>query len=171
MVIAEGVQGRYPKDMNTNPLDDSTLSQFTKELVSAQLKSLQDPCVVAAGLLKKTLSVALKDLPPGSAFPAAPVESACQGAMMALLLGDQNLPKGAVCILEAVSELALEVHLDPTMMMWAALRGIADIRRFASQELLIDLRYQIELRFMGAGDALHQVLIEAEAREWREKAS
>ena len=89
---------------------------------------------------------------------------------MALLLGDQNLSKGAVNILAAASELAAEFHLDPTRMMGAALRGISDVRRFVAHEELVELRYQIELRFMGAGDALHQILMEEEAREWGSKA-
>lgn len=132
-------------------MDDFKISQLTKELVTARLRELEDPCAAAAELVRGTLLVALKGLPPGAAAESRVVADACQGAMTSLLLNDQSLTRGAVLILQRVSDLASELNLDGPEMLRSALRGIADMRRFARPETLADIRCAIESRFQGAG--------------------
>lgn len=140
-------------------MDDFKINQLTKELVSARLRELPDPCAAAAGLVSETLTVALKNLPPGSVAESRVVEDACQGAMTGLLLNDQNLVRGSVLILESVVELAGRLNLDQPEMMRSALRGIADMKRFVRPEMLYEIQAAIEARYQGAGlafDALCQ---------------
>jgi hypothetical protein len=140
--------------------DDFKISQLTKELVTARLKQMEDPCAAAAALVKDALSVALKGLPPGAVAESRVVEDACQGAMTGLLLNDQPLHRGAVLILERVVDLANALNLDQTELMRSALRGIADMRRFVRIEVLGDMRQAIEARFHGAGLAFEALCAE-----------
>lgn len=132
-------------------MDPFKVSQLTKEIVLARLREMADPCVAAAALVKRTLEVAFKDLKPGSVAESRIVEEACQGGMTALLLNDQDIVRGAVAILEAVVDLAHGFNLDQQEMMRSALRGIADMRRFASPDILVAIRAAVEDRFHGAG--------------------
>ncbi|MDE2039864.1 MAG: hypothetical protein KGO96_09065 [Elusimicrobia bacterium] len=133
-------------------MDDYRINQLTKEIVSARLKELENPHAAAAALVRRTLEVALRGLEAGRAAESRIVEEACQGGMVALLLNDQSLPEGAVAILEAVSALAARLNLDQPEMLRSALRGIADVRRFVTPEVLSELRSAIEASFQGAGE-------------------
>lgn len=146
-------------------MDDFKISQLTKELVTARLRDLEDPCAAAAELVRSTLEVALRGLPPGTVAESRVVEDACQGAMTSLLLNDQNLVRGAVLILEKIVDLAAALNLDQPEMMRSALRGIADMQRFARPEMLAEIRYAIESRFQGAGLAFEALCQEASGRE------
>jgi hypothetical protein len=146
-------------------MDDFKISQLTKELVSARLRGLEDPCAAASDLVRSTLEVALKGLPPGTIAESRVVEDACQGAMTGLLLNDQNLVRGAVVILEKVADLASALNLDQPEMMRSALRGIADMQRFVRPEMLAEIRYAIEARFHGAGLAFEALCQEGSGRE------
>ena len=146
-------------------MDDFKINQLTKELVSARLRELPDPCAAAAGLVRETLSVALKTLAPGSVAESRVVEDACQGAMTGLLLNDQNLVRGAVLILEAVVDLAGALNLDQPEMMKDALKGIADMRRFVRPEMMYEIQVAIEARYQGAGVAFDALCREPSCRE------
>jgi hypothetical protein len=131
--------------------EDFKISQLTKELVTARLRSLEDPCAATADLVKRTLSVALKGLEPGAIAESRIIEDACQGGMTGLLLAENPLPKGAVSILEAVVDLAAQLNLDQPEMMKSALRGIADMRRFVQPNQLHEIEVAIETRYTGTG--------------------
>lgn len=133
-------------------MDDFKIGQLTKEIVAAKLRELPDPCVAAVKLSTDTLRVALKGLEAGSTGDAAVVQDACQGCMTALLLNDQNLPHGAVLLLESVVELAAELNLDQMELMKSALRGISDMKRFAPNAVA-EISNALEARFTGAGQA------------------
>lgn len=141
------------------------IRQLTKELVSAKLAELGDPCAAAAELVRRTLEVALQGLPPGGAAEGRVVEDACQGGMTGLLLHEKDLPKGAVLILDAVVELAGRFNLDPTELMRAAMRGIADMARFTGAAVLFEIEGRIEARYQGAGGAFRALCEEAERRQ------
>lgn len=134
-------------------MNENRIHQLTKEIVSARLKQLEDPCVAAATLVRRTLEAALKDVTPGTVAESRLIEDASQGGMVALLLNEQNLSRGAVLILEAVAELASQLNVDQPEMMRSALRGIADMKRFVRDDTLTEIRSEIEGRFHGAGMA------------------
>ena len=136
-------------------MGDFKVGQLAKELVVGRLRDLPNPCMVAAEVVKRTLLVALKD---GGAPDWKVIEDACQGGMTGLLLTEQDLAKGAVLILTSVADIATDLHLDPSEAMHAALRGLADIRRFAGSEKLLQIRDAIEARYMGVGEAFATIL-------------
>ena len=138
--------------------DEFKVGQLTKELVAIQLKKMADPCATAANLVKQTISVAFKGIKPGEAGHVNIVEDACRGGVTGLLLAEQNLAKGSILILEAVSELSSELNMDPTEMMRSALKGIADMRRFLRPDQLLAIHREIELHYMGAGEVFSQFL-------------
>ncbi|MBI3554204.1 MAG: hypothetical protein HY077_17030 [Elusimicrobia bacterium] len=141
-------------------MDEFKVGQLTKELVAIRLKKMADPCAAAADLVKGTLSAALKAMIPGDPGCAKVITDACQGGITGLLLADQNLPKGAALMLEAVAELAVEFDLDPATAMKAALLGISDVRRFARPDQVHEIQREIESHFMGAGEAFSDALAE-----------
>jgi hypothetical protein len=140
-------------------MDEIRIGQLTKEMVAEELRQLGDPCAKAAAVVRKTLAAALSGDPP-AADPKRVIEDAVKGAMTALLLADQNLTRGAMQILETVSEAAAAGHLDPTEAMCAALKGLSDLRRFAEPSKLDDIRHAIESRYMGAGEVFAELLRE-----------
>lgn len=137
------------------------MEQLTKEMVAEELRRLGDPCAAAAAVVRKTLAAAF-DGPAalGNADPAKVVEEAVKGAMTALLLADQSLARGSILVLEAVLETAGERQLDPTATMSAALRALADLRRFVEPERIDDIRLEIEAHYHGAGEAFGSYLRE-----------
>ncbi len=145
-------------------MDDFRIGQLTKELVALRLKKMADPCAAAADLVKKTLAVALKGRQPEDPGNLTVITDACQGGITAMLLADQNLPKGAVLLIEAVVELASEFNLDPPLCMQAAMLGISDVRRFARPDQVHEIAREIETRFMGAGEAFSEALAEHRRR-------
>lgn len=139
-------------------MDQMRLAQLTKEMVAEQLRLLGDPCLAAAMVVRQTLAAALQALPPGQTACARVIEDAVQGAMTALLLADQSLARGAILILEAVAEVATEHHQDPTESMRAALRGLADLKRFVAPDRLDGIRLEIDAHYMGAGEVFAEHL-------------
>ncbi len=88
------------------------------------------------------------------------MEDAVKGAMTALLLAEQSLPRGSMLVLEAVNDVAAEANMDPTEAMRAALRALADLRRFVDPSRIEDIRLAIEARYMGAGEVFTAYLRE-----------
>ena len=119
------------------------------------------PGLTAAALVKETLKVALQGIPPGESGQEGVIEDACKGGITGLLLADENLAKGAVSILEAVSELASELNLDGVAMLRNALRGVADVRRFIPPDHIFGIEHEIEMHFMGAGAVFRELTNEA----------
>src|SRR5271170_4458136 len=98
-------------------MEDFKISQLTKELVTARLKTMGDPSAAAGDIVKQTLQVALKGTKQGDSAFLDPIRDVCQGGMTGLLIAEQSLPRGAVRILEVVAELSTEFSLDPTRAM------------------------------------------------------
>ncbi|MEK7383658.1 MAG: hypothetical protein AAB262_10295 [Elusimicrobiota bacterium] len=132
--------------------DQLRIGELTKEMVAEELRLLGDPCAAAAVVVRKALTAALRSAPTGVAPSARLIEDAVKGAMTALLLADHSLARGAVLVLEAVHDVAGECHLDPTESMRAALRALAELRRFVEPARLDDIRLEIEAHYMGAGE-------------------
>ena len=142
-------------------MNETRFGQLTKEMVAEELRRMGDPCAAAALVVRKTLAAAF-DGPAalGQPSPEQVIEAAVKGAMTALLLADQNLARGAILSLEAVAEAAGERNLDPTAAMMAALRGLADLRRFVEPDRMDTIRIEIEAHYHGAGEAFHNYLRE-----------
>lgn len=143
-------------------MDELRIGQLTKEMVAEQLRIIGDPCQAAASVVRQTLSIALQGLPPGGTPPDLVIEDAVRGAMTALLLADHSLSRGAILVLEAVHDTAAEQQADTVESLRAALRGLSDLRRFATPERLDEVRRAIDARYMGAGDLFAEYLREAE---------
>ncbi len=139
-------------------MDELRLVQLTKEMVAEELRLMGDPCAAAANVVRKTLMAALQGAAPGDTPPARVIEDAVKGAMTALLLADQSLTRGAILVVEAVMDAASKRDLDPTESMRAALKGLADLRRFVDPARIDDIRLEIESHYMGAGEAFMELL-------------
>ncbi len=139
-------------------MDELRIVQLTKEMVAEELRLLGDPCAAAACVVRKTLMAALQGAAPGDTPPARVIEDAVKGAMTALLLADHSMTRGAILILEAVMDTASKRDLDPTDSMRAALKGLADLRRFVDPSRIDDIRLEIEAHYMGAGDVFMEYL-------------
>jgi hypothetical protein len=135
--------------------DEFRVGQLTKELVALKLKELQNPCAVAAGLVRQTITVALKARPEEA---EKVVIEACYGGMQGLLLADQDLACGAVLIMGAVCEGAGDVGGDPTALMMFALTGIARFTKFIEHEKIVDISHSLEKRYQGVGVAFSEAL-------------
>ena len=139
-------------------MDDFKVGQLTKELVAIQLKRKEDPCAVAADIVHRTLRVAIRAIPPGDAGRGLVIEEAIYGGMQAMVLGDHDLSRGSVFLLEGVADLASEFGLDPTEALRSALCGLARLRRLLTVEQLDDLRFAIGERFLGAAEVYAELL-------------
>ena len=138
-------------------MDELRIHQLTKEMVAEELRVLGDPCAAAAAVVRKTLSAALQSPPEGTP-PERIVEDAVKGAMTALLLAEQSLARGGLLVLEVVVDVAAKAQLDPTEAMRAALRALADLRRFVDPARMDDVRLAIEAKYMGAGEVFVEYL-------------
>lgn len=138
-------------------MENFRLGQLTKELVAAKLRAIDDPCAAAAGIVRAAISVALAT-PMDGPRQAQVIEEACKGGITGLLLAEQNVAKGSVAILRRVVEIAGEHHIDPTLAMESALRGIADLKRFILPERMEETKNAIDAEFMGAGEYLRRLL-------------
>lgn len=133
-------------------MDELRLVQLTKEMVAEELRLLGDPCAAAASVVRKTLMAAFQGEASGDTAPVRVIEDAVKGAMTALLLADHSMTRGSILILEAVMDVAVKRDLDPTESMSAALKGLADIRRFVGPARIDDIRLEIEAHYMGVGE-------------------
>ena len=131
-------------------MDELRIVQLTKEMVAEELRLMGDPCAAAAAVVRKTLRAAFAGA--GGAPAARVIEDAVKGSMTALLLADHSMTRGAILVLEAVVDVAAQRDLDPTESMRAALKGLADLRRFVDPARLDDIRLEIAAHYMGAGE-------------------
>ncbi|MEQ1920470.1 MAG: hypothetical protein ABL955_14880, partial [Elusimicrobiota bacterium] len=88
------------------------------------------------------------------------IEDAVKGAMTALLLADHSMTRGSILVVEAVMDVAAKKDLDPTDSMRAALKGLADLRRFVDPSRIDDIRLEIEAHYMGVGAVFMEYLRE-----------
>ncbi len=145
-------------------MDELRLVQLTKEMVAEELRLLGDPCAAAASVVRKTLMAAFQGAASGDTAPARVIEDAVKGAMTALLLADHSMTRGSILILEAVMDVAGKRDLDPTDSMRAALKGLADLRRFVDPSRIDDIRLEIDAHYMGAGAVFMEYLRDVPVR-------
>ncbi|MBI5247717.1 MAG: hypothetical protein HY923_11110 [Elusimicrobia bacterium] len=145
-------------------MDELRFVQLTKEMVAEELRLLGDPCTAAAAVVRKTLQAAFQVPSASDAAPARVIEETVKGAMTALLLADHSLTRGSILVVEAVMDVAAKRDLDPTDSMRAALRGLADLKRFVDPARIDDIRLEIEAHYMGAGVVFMEYLRAAPAK-------
>ena len=133
-------------------METFNLGQLTKEMVASRLGEMPDPCAVAADILEKALTSALRAR--GRFGPAEQemVSEACHGALIGILLRHQSLPRGAVEVARAAASVVHALNLDPTEFMTCALLGLSRIRWVASEEQVGEICFALETEFMGAGE-------------------
>ena len=139
-------------------MDELRIVQLTKEMVAEELRIMGDPCAAAANVVRKTLYAAFATPTPADTPAVVVIEDAVKGAMTALLLADHSMTRGAILTLEAVMDVAAKRDLDPTTSMRAALKGLADLRRFIDPARLDDIRLEIAAHYMGAGEVFVEYL-------------
>ncbi len=137
-------------------MDELRIHQLTKEMVAEELRQLGDPCQKAAEIVRRTLTAALKNAPAGTEGERV-IADTVRGAMTALLLADQSLPRGGMLILEVVLD-ATQEQVAPGDAMRAALMGLAEMRRFVDPSRLDDMRIEIAAKYMGAGEVFTEYL-------------
>lgn len=148
-------------------MDELRLVQLTKEMVAEELRLLGDPCAAAASVVRKTLMAAFQGAASGDTAPARVIEDAVKGAMTALLLADHSMTRGSILILEVVMDVASKRDLDPTDSMRAALKALADLRRFVDPSRIDDIRLEIDAHYMGAGAVFMEYLRDVPVRAVR----
>lgn len=135
--------------------DAFLIAQFAKELVAIRLSSTEDPCAVAAALVKETAAVALKARPHEAAVVVA---DACYGGLQALLLAGHDVSRGATLMLGEVLDLAGPLGGDPVALSEHALEGFARLRRLLTQEQIVDMLETLDSHFKGSGTTLARAL-------------
>lgn len=143
-------------------MDRFNVGQLTKEMVVWRLTELQDPCMAAADITKKTILIALENAQILEPEHKQSVIEITAGAMTGLLLADQNLSHGSVCILKKTYDAALQLNLNPTEIMALALRGIVHIRKYTTTAQFGDIIVAITTEFMGVGETLQKICEETE---------
>lgn len=138
--------------------DPFKISQLTKELVSSELRTSTDPCLLAAQTIRKTLTVTIKGIPPGDPSWKTAIEDAVRGGLQGLILADFDVAKGGIYTLRELINLAQDVGLDPMETLLSGMRGMASLKRLIPPERMDALRLKIDAEYHGAGEAFSALL-------------
>ncbi len=131
-------------------MEKFNLAQLTKEMVVSQIRNIADPTRLAAEVVRGTLIARLKGYDkPDDEVQEAVIEI-CRGAMIGMLLSDCPMDRGAATLLLVVESAAKTAGLDPEMVQVAALRGIADSKRFLQEDVLAKIRARLKLARPGS---------------------
>lgn len=152
---------------NTTIPNEFKISRITQEMVINRLRSMGDPCAVAALVVKKSLAACLREFDANDARIADVVREVCRGGMAGLLIAEQSLSRGAVKIIAVVIELAAELRLDTTLAMHGALEGVADLHNSVSSERMDEILLNIGVHFLGAGKVLSAIVDTRQPRRVR----
>lgn len=132
-------------------METFNLAQLTKEMVVNSIRHLADPGRISAGVVHSTLLARLKGHKLSNYEIQEAVIEVCRGAMAGMLLMECPLPKGAAEILKTVARTAVEAEVDDKLMSIAAIKGMADVKRFVTPEALRKISDQLEATRRGAG--------------------
>jgi len=139
-------------------MDRFNLAQLTKVMLATRLKEVPDLAEATRQVVFETLKTYLRNLPPGSPELREGVREVARGAVTALLILDQRLPRGTVHVLKGVDLAASSYELDPGEALTWALEGIADLKRFVPMDALLWISQEIEQEFMGTGQVFKACL-------------
>lgn len=135
--------------------DAFLIAQFAKELVAIRLNATEDPCALAAALVKETAAVALKARPEEADVV---IPDACYGGLQALLLAGQDVSRGATLMLGEIIDLAGSLGGNPAAFSEYSLEGFARLRRLLTQDQIIDMLETLDTHYKGAGTTLARAL-------------
>lgn len=124
-------------------MEKFNLAQLTKEMVVTQIRNMTDPITLAAEIVRGTLIARLKDRNASDHDVQEAVIEICRGAMIGMLLTDCSLARGAAALLESVERAAGTAGVDPELTVVAALRGLADSKRFVQPETIEAIRTKL----------------------------
>jgi len=134
-------------------METFNLAQLTKEMVVGQLSSLTEPARLAAQTVRGTLVVRLKGHRLSNYEIKEAVVEVCRGAIAGMILMECSLGHGAVHLLIAAEAAAKEADVDAELVASAAIKGIADARRFVTKDVLSEMRARLEVLRPDAGAA------------------
>ena len=125
-------------------MEKCNLAQLTKEMVVSQIRNMTDPTLIAAEVVRGTLIARLKGEKKSDLQVQEAVIEICRGAMLGMVLTDCPLARGAAAILIIVESAAKTAGLDPELVQVAALRGLADSKRFVSEDILEEIHARLK---------------------------
>jgi hypothetical protein len=128
------------------------LAQLTKEMVVHQLKNLEDPARIVAEVVRGTLVARVKNPNLSESDLQDTVREVCKGAASGMLLMEMALPRGFAKTLQAAQSFAKTVGKDEETVKIAALKGLADIRRFVDTTTLTMIADKLNETRPGAGE-------------------
>lgn len=127
------------------------LAQLTKEMVVHQLKNLEDPARIVAEVVRGTLVARQKGPAASLADVQTTVRDVCRGAVAGMLVVKCPLPRGCAKVLLAARSFAKSVGLDRDAINLAAIKGLADVRRFVDTKTVEEIKVALEGTRTGTG--------------------
>ncbi len=127
------------------------LAQLTKEMVFHQLENLADPARIVAEVVRGTLVARLKGPIATPQEIQDTVRDVCKGAVAGMLLKNCPLPRGCAKVLLAARSYAKTAGLDRDAINLAALKGLADVRRFVDTKTVEEIKTALDETRVGTG--------------------
>lgn len=138
--------------------DPYKISQLSKELVAAELRTAPDPYKLAAKTIRETVHAALRAIPSNDPSADLAIQEAVRGGLQGLILADLDVAKGGILVLREILELALDLGRDPQEAILSVMKGIASLKRLVRADQLDKLRLEIDADYHGAGEAFSNLL-------------
>ncbi len=146
-------------------METFNLSQLTKEMVVNTIRGLADPAEASANVVHSTLLARLKGHKLSNYEIQEAVIEACRGGMVGLVLMECSLPRGAAAILKKLVRTAKDAVVDDKLVSVAAIKGIADVKRFTTPDILARIGDRLEKTRSGAGDVFDRFVVELNAHQ------
>ena len=137
--------------------------KLAREITAERLRDLSGAPAAAAEIAAKIIASAVNSTKDHHGERIT-VVGVCRGVMTGLVMIDKELPDAAIAILQRMTTLAQELHLDPMETMTWAMEGIAAVAVVSQAEAKNAIRGRIDERFMGAGEIFGRLCEEASAR-------
>ncbi|MFH1723591.1 MAG: hypothetical protein ABII00_03100 [Elusimicrobiota bacterium] len=132
-------------------MESFNLAQLTKEMVVTQIRNLADPTLLAAEVVRGTVIARLKGHRLSNYEIQEAVMEVCRGAVAGLVLMECPMGRGAAAILRGAMDASSAAGVDAELVEIAAIKGLADARRFVSEETLSQMRARLDAARVEAG--------------------
>ncbi len=133
-------------------METFNLAQLTKEMVVSELEHLPNPIAIAANIVDGTLTARLGTPELTDKEIEEVVMEVCKGAIVGMSLMDCPMPQSAVAILRAAQVAGRNNGADPNLVEFGALRGLSDVKRFVTRDVLVQIQNALAAFRYGAGD-------------------
>lgn len=137
-------------------METFNLAQLTKEMVVGQLRTLQDPTRLAAETVRGAMVARLKGHRLSNYEIQEAVSEICRGGIAGMILMECPMGRCAARILMSAEAAAKEAGLDRELVLVAAVRGVADARRFVTSDVLREMRSRMTAVWAGASEVFDQ---------------